>query len=197
MADRLIIGISGASGVIYGIRLLETLAQDKSIETHLVLSPAAKATIAQETSWKVSDVEALADVLHTPGNIGASIASGSFEALGMIVAPCSIKSLSAIANSYDADLLTRAADVQLKEGRPVLLLVRETPLHLGHLRLMVQAAENGAIIMPPAPAFYGNPQTIDDLVNGTVGRALARIGIKNELYSQWLGMGKGQPPAEE
>jgi flavin prenyltransferase len=197
MTDRLIIGISGASGVIYGIRLLETLAQDKSIETHLVLSPSAKATIAQETSWKVSEVEALADVLHTPSNIGASIASGSFDTLGMIVAPCSIKSLSAIANSYDADLLTRAADVQLKEGHPVLLLVRETPLHLGHLRLMVQAAENGAIIMPPAPAFYGNPQTIDDLVNGTVGRALARIGIKNELYSQWLGMGKEKPPAEE
>ncbi len=197
MTDRLIIGISGASGVIYGIRLLETLAQDKSIETHLVLSPAAKATIAQETTWKVSAVEAMADVLHTPANIGASIASGSFDTLGMIVAPCSIKSLSAIANSYDADLLTRAADVQLKEGRPVLLLVRETPLHLGHLRLMVQAAENGAIIMPPAPAFYGNPQTIDDLVNGTVGRALARIGIKNELYSQWLGMGKEKSPAEE
>jgi 4-hydroxy-3-polyprenylbenzoate decarboxylase len=197
MTDRLIIGISGASGVIYGIRLLETLAQDKSIETHLVLSPSAKATIAQETSWKVSEVEALADILHTPSNIGASIASGSFDTLGMIVAPCSIKSLSAIANSYDADLLTRAADVQLKEGHPVLLLVRETPLHLGHLRLMVQAAENGAIIMPPAPAFYGNPQTIDDLVNGTVGRALARIGIKNELYSQWLGMGKEKPPAEE
>jgi flavin prenyltransferase len=197
MTSRLIIGISGASGVIYGIRLLETLAQDKSIETHLVLSPSAKATIAQETNWKVSDVEALADVLHTPGNIGASIASGSFDTLGMIVAPCSIKSLSAIANSYDTDLLTRAADVQLKEGRPVLLLVRETPLHLGHLRLMVQAAENGAIIMPPAPAFYGNPQTIDDLVNGTVGRALARIGIKNELYSQWLGMGKEKPPAED
>jgi 4-hydroxy-3-polyprenylbenzoate decarboxylase len=197
MTDRLIIGISGASGVIYGIRLLETLAQDKSIETHLVLSPAAKATIAQETNWKVSAVEALADVLHTPGNIGASIASGSFDTLGMIVAPCSIKSLSAIANSYDADLLTRAADVQLKEGRPVLLLVRETPLHIGHLRLMVQAAENGAIIMPPAPAFYGNPQTVDDIVNGTVGRALARIGIKNELYSQWLGMGKEKPPAAE
>lgn len=188
MPDRLIIGVSGASGVIYGIRLLETLAQDKSIETHLVLSPAAKATITQETNWKVKDVEALADVLHVPGNIGASIASGSFDTLGMIVAPCSIKSLSAIANSYDADLLTRAADVQLKEGRPVLLLVRETPLHIGHLRLMTQAAEIGAVIMPPVPAFYGKPQTVDDIVNGTVGRALARIGIKNQLYYEWLGM---------
>jgi 4-hydroxy-3-polyprenylbenzoate decarboxylase len=194
LTSKLIIGISGASGVIYGIRLLETLAQDKSIESHLVLSPAAKATITQETNWKVSDVEALADVVHKPSDIGASIASGSFDTMGMVVAPCSIKSLSAIANSFDTDLMTRAADVQLKEGRPVILMVRETPLHIGHLRLMVQAAEIGAIIMPPAPAFYGHPQTIDDLINGTVGRALARIGIKNELYFKWLGMNK--PPVE-
>lgn len=176
--------------MIYGIRLLEVLAQDKAIETHLVLSPAAKATIAQETDWKVSDVEALADVVHVPGNIGASIASGSFETMGMIVAPCSIKTLSGIAHSYDDDLMTRAADVQLKEGRPVLLLLRETPLHIGHIRLMLQAAENGAILMPPVPAFYGRPQTVDELVNGTVGRALARIGIQNDLYFKWLGMGK-------
>lgn len=196
MTNRLIIGISGASGVIYGIRLLEALAQDTSIETHLVLSPAAKATISQETPWKVSDVEALATVVHKPGDIGASIASGSFDTLGMIVAPCSIKTLSSIANSYDADLITRAADVQLKEGRPVLLMVRETPLHIGHLRLMTQAAEIGAIIMPPVPAFYGQPKTVDDLINGTVGRALARIGIKNELYFRWLGM-NGKPSAEE
>ncbi|MBL8165045.1 MAG: UbiX family flavin prenyltransferase [Anaerolineae bacterium] len=194
--NRLIIGISGASGVIYGIRLLEVLAQDTSIETHLVLSPAAKATISQETPWKVSDVEALATVVHKPGDIGASIASGSFDTLGMIIAPCSIKTLSSIANSYDADLMTRAADVQLKEGRPVLLMVRETPLHIGHLRLMTQAAEIGAIIMPPVPAFYGQPKTVDDLINGTVGRALARIGVKNELYFKWLGM-SGKPPAEE
>lgn len=197
MTSRLIIGISGASGVIYGIRLLETLAQDKSIETHLVLSPAAKATIAQETSWQVSAVEKLADVVHKPGDIGASIASGSFETMGMIVAPCSIKTLSSIANSYDADLMTRAADVQLKEGRKVLLMVRETPLHLGHLRLMVQAAEIGAIIMPPSPAFYGQPQTVDDLVNGTVGRALARIGVQNELYFKWLGMNNKERPAAD
>lgn len=190
MADRLIIGISGASGVIYGIRLLEVLAQDKSIETHLILTPAAKATITQETDWKPRDVEALADVVHAPGNIGASIASGSFETMGMIVAPCSIKSLSAIAHSYSADLLSRAADVQLKEGRPLLLLLRETPLHSGHIRLMLQAAENGAIIMPPVPAFYGRPQTVDEIINGTVGRALARIGIKNDLYFRWLGMNK-------
>ncbi|MCB9456506.1 MAG: UbiX family flavin prenyltransferase [Anaerolineaceae bacterium] len=190
MTNRLIIGISGASGVIYGIRLLEVLAQDNTIETHLILSGAAKATITQETDWTVKAVEALADVVHTPGNIGASIASGSFDTLGMIVAPCSIKSLSAIAHSYDADLIARAADVQLKEGRPVLLLVRETPLHIGHIKLMLQAAENGAILMPPVPAFYGKPQTVDDIVNQTVGRALARIGIKNQLYFEWLGMGK-------
>jgi 4-hydroxy-3-polyprenylbenzoate decarboxylase len=192
--QRLIVAISGASGVIYGIRLLEVLAQDRSVESHLILSPAAKATIAQETTWKVSDVEALATVVHKPGDVGASIASGSFDTLGMIVAPCSIKTLSSIANSYDADLLTRAADVQLKEGRPVLLMVRETPLHIGHLRLMTQAAENGAIIMPPVPAFYGLPQTVDDLINGTVGRALARIGMKNDLYFKWLGMSKPLSP---
>jgi 4-hydroxy-3-polyprenylbenzoate decarboxylase len=192
MTDRLIVGISGASGVIYGIRLLEALAQDQSIESHLILSPAAKATITQETTRKIKDVEALADVVHTPGNIGASIASGSFETLGMIVAPCSVKTLSAIAHSYAADLMARAADVQLKEGRPVLLLFRETPLHVGHIRLMLQAAENGAILMPPVPAFYGSPQTIDDLVNSTVGRALARVGIKNDLYFKWLGMNKGE-----
>lgn len=190
MAKRLIVGISGASGVIYGIRLLEVLAQDKSIETHLILTSAAKATISQETDWKARDVEALADVVHSPANIGASIASGSFETMGMIVAPCSIKSLSAIATSYTADLLSRAADVQLKEGRPLLLLLRETPLHIGHIRLMLQAAENGAIIMPPVPAFYGRPQTVGEIVNGTVGRALARIGIKNKLYFEWLGMSK-------
>lgn len=197
MSNRLIIGISGASGVIYGIRMLEALAQDRAIETHLVMSPSAKATIAQETDWKVSDVERLASVVHKPGDVGASIASGSFETMGMIVAPCSIKTLSSIANSYDADLMTRAADVQLKEGRPVLLLVRETPLHIGHLRLMVQAAENGAVIMPPAPAFYGNPKTVDDLVNGTVGRALARVGVKNALYFEWLGMSKEKPTSDE
>jgi len=189
---RLIIGISGASGAIYGIRLLETLAQDRAsadhIETHLVISPSARATIHQETEWKVSDVEALADVCHNPHDIGASIASGSFATVGMIIAPCSVKTLSAVAHSFDADLMSRAADVQLKEGRPVLLLLRETPLHAGHLRTMLRAAQNGAVIMPPVPAFYGKPKTIDDLINGTVGRALARIGIENELYSEWLGM---------
>ncbi|MFQ3534754.1 MAG: UbiX family flavin prenyltransferase [Aggregatilineales bacterium] len=190
MPERLIVAISGASGAIYGIRLLEVLAQSDAIETHLIISPSARATIVQETAWTVRQVEALADVVHKPEDIGASIASGSFQTRGMIVAPCSIKMLSAVATSYNADLLARAADVQLKEGRPLLLLLRETPLHIGHLRLCVQAAENGAIIMPPVPAFYNAPQTIDDIVNHTVGRALARIGIQNDLYFEWLGMGK-------
>jgi 4-hydroxy-3-polyprenylbenzoate decarboxylase len=185
---RLIVGLTGASGVIYGIRLLQVLRQGGEIETHLVLSQAAKATMAQETNWKISDVEALASVTHDPKDIGASIASGSFVTMGMVIAPCSIKTLSAVANSYSADLMSRAADVCLKEGRPVILCVRETPLHLGHLRLMTQAAEIGATILPPVPAFYGNPQTVAEIVDGTVGRILLRLGIDNDLYTQWKGM---------
>lgn len=185
---RLIVGISGASGVILGIRLLEVLRQDDAIETHLVLTEAGRITIAQETDWPVSEVEALADVVHKPHNIGASIASGSFLTMGMVVVPCSIKSLSNIALSNASDLLARAADVQLKEGRPLVLVVRETPLHLGHLRLMAQAAEIGATILPPVPAFYSRPQTVDDIINGTVGRILLRLGIDNDLYFTWLGL---------
>jgi 4-hydroxy-3-polyprenylbenzoate decarboxylase len=185
---RLIIGLTGASGVIYGIRALEML-RGTGVETHLVLSPAARVTIAQETDWKVSDVEALATVRHDHRDIGASIASGSFQTAGMLIAPCSIKTLSAVANSYSGDLLSRAADVCLKEGRPLLLMLRETPLHTGHLRLMQLAAGAGAILFPPVPAFYGRPQTIDDLINGTVGRALARLGFDNEAYTHWKGMG--------
>ncbi len=190
--QRLIVAITGASGVIYGIRALETLARDPSVETHLILTAAARATIAQETNWKAKDVEALAATVHPSANIGASIASGSFETLGMLVAPCSIKTLSAIANSYSAELVARAADVQLKEGRTVVLLVRETPLHAGHLRLMQQAAENGAVIMPPVPAFYTRPKTLDDLINATVGRALSRVGIRNPLCYEWLGMSNAE-----
>ncbi len=197
MPQRLIVAITGASGAIYGIRILETLARDKSIETHLIIRPAGRATIAQETAYTAKDVEALATVVHPAANIGASIASGSFETMGMIVAPCSIKSLSAIANCFSADLISRAADVQLKEGRPVVLMVRETPLHKGHLRLMSLAADNGAIIMPPVPAFYGNPKSLDDLINATVGRALARVGVNNELYFEWLGMSNPAGPAIE
>jgi flavin prenyltransferase len=164
------------------------LRQDDSVETHLILTDAAKITIAQETDWKISDVEALADEVHKAGNIGASIASGSFHTMGMAVVPCSIKSLSAIAFSHAGDLLTRAADVQLKEGRRLVLVVRESPLHLGHLRLMVQAAEVGAVILPPMPAFYSHPQSVDDMINGIVGRILLRLGIDNDLYFEWLGL---------
>jgi 4-hydroxy-3-polyprenylbenzoate decarboxylase len=185
---RLIVAMSGASGQIYGIRLLEVLRDAPEVETHLLMSPAARITIAQETDWDPRDVEALADVVYRPGDIGAALASGSFETAGMIVAPCSIKTLSAIANSFASDLTSRAADVQLKEGRPVLLMVRETPLHLGHIELMAQAVRIGCVIFPPVPAFYSRPKTLDDIVNGTVGRMLARIGFDNELYYRWLGM---------
>lgn len=188
MPQRLIVAITGASGVIYGIRMLEVLRRQAEIETHLIMSPAARATISAETSYTPRQVEALASVVHPNANIGATIASGSFETRGMVVAPCSIKTLSAIANCYSADLISRAADVQLKEGRPVLLLVRETPLHRGHLRLMQLASEQGAIIMPPVPAFYSRPQTVDDIVNTTVGRALARIGIQTGLVGEWGGL---------
>ena len=188
MTRRLIIAISGASGAIYGIRLLEILSKDLEVETHLVASPAARVIIAQETDWGVGDVLALADVVHRPDNVGATIASGSFAVAGMIVAPCSIKTLSAIAHSYAADLISRAADVQLKEGRPLLLLVRETPLHLGHLRLMVQVAEMGAIVMPPVPNWYSRPATTGEIIDGTIGRALQRLGFENEIYHRWEGL---------
>jgi 4-hydroxy-3-polyprenylbenzoate decarboxylase len=184
---RLVVGITGASGVILGIRLLEVL-RPRQIETHLVISPAARATISQETDWKISAVHALASVHYAYQDIGAAIASGSFATMGMVIIPCSIKTLSAVANSYADDLITRAADVTLKEGRPLVLVVRETPLHAGHIRLMGLAAEAGAVIFPPVPAFYAHPQTVDDLVNNTVGRVLARLGIENDEYDEWGGM---------
>ena len=184
---RLVVGISGASGAVYGIRLLEVLAGLPEIETHLVISQAARLIIAHETECTVAQIEALADRAYAPDHLAAPIASGSFAADSMVIAPCSIKTLSAIVNSYAADLMSRAADVMLKEGRPVVLVVRETPLHLGHLRLMARAAEIGAVIFPPVPAFYGHPQTIDEIVDGTVGRVLARLGVENELYTRWEG----------
>ncbi len=187
--QRLIIGISGASGVILGIRALKILREIQEIETHLVVSSAAKLTITQETDWALQDVLALADVMYNYNDIGAVIASGSFTTMGMIVLPCSIKTLSAIANSYAENLLVRAADVTLKEGRPLILVVRETPLHRGHLRLMDQAAEAGAVIFPPMPAFYTKPQTVEDIVDNLVGRVLARIGIENEWYFKWNASG--------
>lgn len=181
---RLVVGITGASGVILGIRLLDVLRL-APVEVHLVISPAAKATIAQETTWKVSDVLALAEVVHSHADIGAAIASGSFTTAGMVVIPCSMKTLSGIANSYAEDLITRAADVTLKEGRPLLLVVRETPLHRGHLRLMDLAAEMGAIIFPPVPAFYARPQSIEEVIDNFVGRVLDRLGFENDLYLKW------------
>lgn len=173
-----------------GIRLLEVLAQTGSVETHLVISPAARITISDETKRSVKEVEALADVVYNPQNVGAAIASGSFRTDGMVVVPCSIKTLSAVANCYTGELLSRAADVTLKEGRRLLLVVRETPLHLGHLRLMVQAAEMGAIIFPPVPAFYARLSSVDEMIDNTVGRVLARFGIDNQLYMQWRGLGQ-------
>lgn len=186
---RLIVGITGASGVILGIRLLELL-RPTEIETHLVISPAGRATIAQETDWKVSDVQALADVSYKFEDIGATLASGSFHTLGMVIIPCSIKTLSAVANSYGEDLMARAADVTLKEGRPLVLVVRETPLHRGHLRQMDLAARAGAIIFPPVMAFYHRPQSVDDLIDHLVGRVLDRLGVENDRSTEWKGLGK-------
>jgi 4-hydroxy-3-polyprenylbenzoate decarboxylase len=182
--QRLVVGISGASGAILGIRLLEVL-QPMPVETHLVLSPAARATILQETDWLVDDVLAMADVIYDHADIGAAIASGSFPTLGMVVIPCSIKTLSAIANSYSTDLLVRAADVTLKEGRPLVLVVREAPFHRGHLRLMELAAESGATIFPPVPAFYLHPQSVAEMVDQIVGRVLLRAGLDNDVYEHW------------
>ena len=179
---RLIVGISGASGAILGIRMLEYLSQGDEIETHLILTSAAKLTIASETDWSIHEVEALADYVYDNRDIGAALASGSFETMGMVIVPASIKTVSAIANCYDADLLTRAADVTLKEGRPLIVVFRETPLHLGHIRQMAALAEAGGIIFPPLPAFYARPQTVDDIINNTVGRILLRLGIDNELF---------------
>jgi 4-hydroxy-3-polyprenylbenzoate decarboxylase len=195
-AERLVVGISGSSGVILGIRLLQAL-QGGPIETHLVITPAARVTIEQETNWKLEDVLALATTHYSPRDIGAAIASGSFATRGMVVIPCSIKSLSSIANSYAAELLTRAADVTLKEGRPLLLVVRETPLHRGHIRLMDQAAAAGAVIFPPVPAFYTHPQRVDELVDNLVGRVLARLGIENDLYRRWQGTRPAPADGEE
>jgi 4-hydroxy-3-polyprenylbenzoate decarboxylase len=187
MVDRIIVSITGASGAIYGIRTLEML-RELGIETHLILTAAAKVTIAQETDYKVGDIVALANINHEPRDIGASIASGSFPTRGMIIVPCSIKTLSAVANSFADDLTGRAADVCLKEGRPLVLVVRETPLHPGHIRLMELASRAGAVIFPPVPSFYGRPQTLDDVIRATVGRALARLGIDNAAYPRWEGL---------
>ena len=186
---RLIVGISGASGIVYGVRILQVL-QHSGIETHLVMSDSARMTLATELDMSVKEVEALASEVHNAKNIGATISSGSIKTMGMVGAPCSIKSLSEIAYGMTSGLLSRAADVALKERRRLVLLIRETPLHSGHLRTMLQASENGAILMPPVPALYARPQSIDDMVNHTVGRCLDLFDIETDLVKRWSGMGQ-------
>ena len=186
---RLIVGISGASGIVYGVRILQAL-QHSDIETHLVMSDSARLTLTAETDYTHKEVEAMAFEVHNAKNIGATISSGSFKTMGMVVAPCSIRSLSEIAYGMTTSLLSRAADVVLKERRRLVLMVRETPLHAGHLKAMTQACENGAILMPPVPALYARPQTLDDMVNHTVGRCLDLFDIEADLVSRWAGMGE-------
>jgi 4-hydroxy-3-polyprenylbenzoate decarboxylase len=193
---RLIVGISGASGTIYGVRLLQVLS-GSDIETHLVMTRSAEVTMAYELDMKVKDVHALADVVYPVADIGAAISSGSFKTEGMIVAPCSIRSLAEIAYGNTTNLLSRAADVVLKERRRLVLMVRETPLHTGHLRAMTHVSEIGAVVMPPVPAFYARPKTVDDLVNHTVGRALDLFGIDNSLVKRWGEMGGSGKPARK
>ena len=191
MKQRLIVAITGASGTIYGVRILEAL-RAANIESHLVMSDSAKLTMAAETDYKPGEVEEMADVVHSAKNVGATISSGSFNSMGMVIAPCSIRTLSEIASGVTSSLVSRAADVVLKERRKLVLLVRETPLHAGHLRSMSQVTEYGAIVMPPVPAFYARPQTLDEMVNHTVGRALDLFGIDNSLVTRWSGMGSSK-----
>jgi len=189
---RLVVGITGASGVIYGIRLLEAL-KGSGIESHLVLSRAAEMTVAYETSYAIKDVKALAHTIYQVGDIGAAVSSGSFQTLGMVILPCSMKTLAEIATGVTTTLLSRAADVTLKERRRLVLVPRETPLHLGHLRNMTAATEMGAIIAPPMPGFYAMPQSLDDMINHTVGRVLDLFGLDAGLVKRWT----GRPPRED
>jgi 4-hydroxy-3-polyprenylbenzoate decarboxylase len=184
---RLVVGITGASGSIYGIRLLEILRATSDLELHLVMSAAGKRTLVEETEYGVADVEGLAHHHYDIKDIGATLASGSFRTAGMVIAPCSIKTAGAIAACYSDGLIARAADVTLKEGRPLILLVRETPLHVGHLRVLTSLAEMGAVILPPVPAFYHRPKELDDIVNHTVARVLDRLGLPQTLIGEWQG----------
>lgn len=182
---RLIVSLTGASGSILGIRILEILASIRDIETHLIMSKAARMTLQVETIHSVKDVEAMADVVHDINNVGASVASGSFRTAGMVVVPCSMKSLGGIAHSVGGDLLVRAADVVLKERKRLVLVVRETPLHLGHLENMVLLTRMGAVIFPPVPAFYHRPETLDDVINQTAARILDQFEIETDLFKRW------------
>ena len=184
---RLVVGITGASGSIYGVRLLEILQRYADVEVHLVLSRSGKRTLVSETDWTVADVEALAGHRYDNVDIGATIASGSFRTAGMIIAPCSIKTAAAVAACYADTLISRAADVTLKEGRPLILLIRETPLHVGHLRMMLALAEMGAVVLPPMPAFYNRPKDLDDIVNHTIARVLDRLDLPQSLVGEWQG----------
>jgi flavin prenyltransferase len=184
---RFVVGISGSTGAIYGIRLLEQLRATPDIESHLVISSPGKRTLLAETDWTVKQVEALAHAVYDNRDIGCALASGSFRTAGMAIVPCSIKTLSALANCYSDTLIARAGDVVLKEGRPLVAVVRETPLHLGHLRQMAALAEMGGIILPPMPAFYLRPKTVDDIVNHTVARILDRLGVAHALIPEWTG----------
>ena len=182
--QRLVVGISGASGVAYGLRALDA-CRELGVESHLIFSKAAALTLAQETTLSLAEAQARADVIHKVGDVGAAVASGSFPTLGMIIAPCSVRTMSEIATGVTSSLLTRAADVTLKERRPLVLMVRETPLHLGHLRTMVRLAEMGAVIAPPLPAFYAKPQTLEDMVDQSVGRALDLFGLSWRPVKRW------------
>lgn len=184
MNKRLIIGISGASGMVYGVRLLELL-RNTDVEVHLVMSRAARTTLAYEMDMKLADVQALADVVHAPDDIGAALSSGSFQTMGMIVAPCSVRSLSEIAHGITSTLLTRAADVVLKERRRLVLMLRETPLHRGHIESMLRVTDMGAIVAPPVPAFYARPQGLDDMVTHSAGRVLDLFGIDAGVVRRW------------
>ena len=184
MPKRIVIGISGASGVTYGVRLLSVL-KETDYETHLIISKSGELNIKIETDYDPADVKALADYVYDPKNMAASLASGSFLTEGMVVVPCTIKTLSGIANSYNENLLVRAADVTLKEKRKLVLVVRETPLHKGHLRLMTMAADMGAHILPPVPSFYHMPKTIDDIIDQTIGKIFDFMGIEHDLFKRW------------
>ena len=181
---RLVVGVSGASGVAYGLRVLDA-CRELGVESHLIFSKAAALTLSQETRLSLADAQAKADVAYRVGDIGAAVASGSFPTLGMIVAPCSVRTMSEIATGVTASLLTRAADVTLKERRPLVLMVRETPLHLGHLRTMVRLAEMGAVIAPPLPAFYAGPASLEDMIDQSVGRALDLFGLSWRPVKRW------------
>jgi flavin prenyltransferase len=186
MKKRLVVGISGASGVIYGVRMLGLL-KETDFETHLIISDSGRRNIEIETDFKAGDVAAMADHVYEDRDVGAALASGSFLTCGMVVAPCTIKTLSGIANSYTNNLLVRAADVNLKEGRKLVLMVRETPLHKGHLRLMTMAADMGAHILPPVPSFYHQPKTLQDIIDQSIGKVFDYLNIEHELFRRWEG----------